>query len=226
MKAQEKYAPQSLDDVIFANDQTGVLVRAYAEGQLDGHLILWGPNGTGKTALADLMPALIAGADASVESKTYDELMKLPDLGNYFRQTCHMSGLMGQGKHFVIFHEFDEQAGRQAKLWTAIDKCLSDVMLIITTNHPMRISNSFRSRCDCIEMPALTPDMVLPRAQHILRAEGLDLSDAQVLDYLRKQVLIPDLRKYFGLLDKLLLLSRNGMSLPAWSPAPPQLVSV
>lgn len=224
MKAEHKYAPQSLSEVIFVSQQTQTIVQGYASGQLDGHLLLWGPNGTGKSTLANLLPKLIGGEDASVETKTYEELMAMTDIRDYFRNTVQLNKLTGQGKHFVIFHEFDENSGKQAKLWTAIEGCLSDVMLIITTNHPMKINSSIRSRCDCIEMPAITPELILPRVQDILRTEGLDLPDQQVMYYLVNQVVLRDVRKYMGLIDKLLYLHSQGQALPAWKPSAPVLV--
>ena len=224
MKAEHKYAPQSLSEVIFVNKQTQTIVQGYASGQLDGHLLLWGPNGSGKSTLANLLPQLIGGVDARVEKMTYEELMAEKNLRNYFQNSVQLCKLTGQSKYFVIFHEFDENSGKQAKLWTAIESCLSDVMLIITTNHPMKIDNSIRSRCDCIEMPAIKPELILPRVQDILRAEGLDLPDQQVMYYLVNQVVLRDVRKYMGLIDKLLYLHSQGQALPAWKPSAPVLV--
>ena len=72
MKVEIKYAPQSLADVIYPNKQTETLIQGYASGQLEGNLMLWGSNGTGKTSVANLLPTAIAGAQAAVEDKDYE----------------------------------------------------------------------------------------------------------------------------------------------------------
>jgi len=58
-------------------------------------------------------------------------------------------------------------------LWTVLDELGSDVMLILTTNNFMKIHPSLRSRCKVVEMPALTAQDVLARAQWIVQQEGL-----------------------------------------------------
>jgi replication-associated recombination protein RarA len=67
MKVAEKYAPISLNDVVMPNIATANRLHGYANGGLNGHIILWGPNGTGKSTVAHLLPAAISGDDALVE---------------------------------------------------------------------------------------------------------------------------------------------------------------
>jgi hypothetical protein len=55
---------------------------------------------------------------------------------------------------------------------------------------------------------------VLPRAQEILKAEGLVLPSEYVLQCLRTREIANDLRKYMGLLDELLMLHRIGEPMP------------
>jgi replication-associated recombination protein RarA len=100
-----------------------------------------------------------------------------------------------------------------------LDDLGSDVMLILTTNNFMKIHPSLRSRCKVVEMPALTAQDVLPRAQWILQQEGLILERDQLLTYLKPQQVSGDLRKYFGELDKLLYLHTQGLPMPPWNPA-------
>ena len=67
-------------------------------------------------------------------------------------------------------------------------------------------------------MPALKATDVLPRAQWILAQEGLSLAREQLLSYLQPQQVSGDIRKYFGELDKLLYLQRQGLPMPQWNP--------
>ena len=128
-----------------------------------------------------------------------------------------MTGLYGQSKFFMVFDEFDNAKINVSKLWTAMDRCAEQLMVIITTNLPMNVHQSVRSRCDLIDFSKLSARQVLPRAQHILQAEGVNLPDAQVLHYLTQIEYQADLRKYFMKLDEIIFLSSTGQLLP---PAP------
>lgn len=224
MKVEIKYAPQSLADIIYPNKQTESLIQGYSSGQLEGHLLLWGSNGTGKTSIANLLPTAIAGPQATVEDKDYDDVLSQPNIKQYLQSACRYNNLTGSGKFFIVFHEFDNAKVNLNKLWTAMDSCQDMLMIIITTNEPMKVHKSLRSRCELVEMPALTPIAVLPRAQQILQLEGLDLPDAQVLSYLNERKALGDIRSYFRMLDRLLYLQANKFPLPAWTPAALALV--
>lgn len=213
MKVAEKYAPSALNEVVYANAGVKMRITAYANGGLKDHIILWGKNGTGKTTVARLLPRAIAGDDAFVEDKPLDELIAMKDLKVYLHRTAwvYSSG------YFLVYDEADTAKGNMAKFWTALDTCPSHVMVIFTTNNPMSIPASIRSRADEIEFPALLPQQFLPRAQHMLQAEGVRLPDTQVLHYLTQIQHTPDIRKYCKKVDEIIYLVRNGQTLP---PAP------
>jgi DNA polymerase III delta prime subunit len=97
------------------------------------------------------------------------------------------------------------------------------LMLIITTNDLMAIHASIRSRCRMIEFPAVSAIAMLPRAQQILSAEGLNLPDEQVLSYLKERERFGDHRKYIERLNELLLIHKSGLPFPLWSAQKPNL---
>jgi replication-associated recombination protein RarA len=221
MKCEIKYAPQQLSEVIYPSAAVGLRINAYATGALSDNIILWGPNGTGKSTVARLLIKAIGGEDALVETLPYDDLVRKTDLRIYLMQAAHMAKFTTSGKYFLLFEEFDNETKKMDKLWTAMDACGDGLMTIFTTNKPLKIDPSLRSRMKMVEFPALTPASVVPRAQYILAAEGLVLPDAQVLHYLAKMAVPQDWRQYMRVLDDLLMLHRSGMQLPAWQPAAP-----
>jgi replication-associated recombination protein RarA len=214
MSTAIKYAPRELTDVIYPNHAVHVRITAYARGEMDGHLILWGPNGTGKTTVANLLPYAISGDSAWIESEDFDELLSKKDLKSYLLNSCAVSRMSTSKKYFIVFHEFDNAKANVSKFWTALDKCGEDVMAIITTNEPMQIHQSIRSRFDNIEFPKLKATQVLMRAQEILIAEGVTLPDQDVLHYLKQIENFGDLRKYFKKLDEIIFIVKNNMLLP------------
>lgn len=43
MRVEIKYAPQSLNDVVYPNKATELRVKAYGSGELEGHVMLYDP---------------------------------------------------------------------------------------------------------------------------------------------------------------------------------------
>jgi replication-associated recombination protein RarA len=214
MGVAEKYAPKSLNDLVIPTVATANRLNGYADGGLNGHIILYGPNGTGKSTVAHLLPSAISGEDAFVETKSLEELLAMRDLKGYLKQTAHLAQVINGSKYFLVYDEADAVKGNLARFWTAVDYCGSDVMVIFTTNNPMAIPASIRSRSDEISFPALTPQQFLPRAQFMLQAESVNLSNAQVLYYLAQIQHTPDIRKYCKKVDEIIYLTRTNMPLP------------
>lgn len=217
MKCEIKYAPQNLDEVIYPNASIERRIKGYAKQGIQGHVMLHGPNGTGKTTVAKLLINAIAGADAAIDDHTPDELLGKTDLRSYILSCAGLGRMSVGGKYFFLLNEFDNAKKNLSKFWTALDDCGEYVMAIITTNHPMTIDGSIRSRFDMIEMAGVTAAAALPRVQQVLKAEGLSLPNQQVLEYLKGKEHFHDLRKYFKVADELLYLYKDNSPFPSWS---------
>ncbi len=216
---EKRYAPETLDDVVFCDAATEMRVKAYASGGISGHVILYGPNGTGKTTVAKLLPIAISGEQAIIEDKSLDELLVTKDLKGYLKQAAYTTDLVYGSKHYLVYDEADAYKGNMAKFWTAVDSCGDDLMMIFTTNNPMAIPASIRSRADEIGFPSLTPQQFLARAQRILIAEGVHLANKDVLFYLSQTNGVNDLRKFCRKLDELIFLTKSSQPIPP-VPAP------
>lgn len=213
MKTAIQYKPKNLGEVTYSNEAVRRRIQAYMSGQLEGNILLWGPNGTGKTSVANMLPNYISGPNAFVEPLSFEELLKKEDLRSYIANSCSIASFTGS-KYFLVFHEFDNAKANLSQFWTIIEDFSDQVMLIITSNQPMNIHKSLRSRCDEIHFPALSAQQVLPRAQKILTAEGVQLPDTQVLHYLTQIEHLGDWRKYCSKLDEIIFLSKTGATFP------------
>lgn len=223
MKCEIKYAPNQLDEVIYPNVGAERRINGYATKQLEGHIILHGPNGTGKTSLANLLVKEIGNQHPEVERKDADELLAQPDLKKYLKQAAAYAAMTTSEKFFLILNEFDYSKKNLNKFWTALDACGDSVMAIITTNQPMDVHASIRSRCDVIEIPGVCAEAALQRIQYCLNMEGVNLPDAQVLHYLKNYVQGFDLRRYFRIADQIIYLSKNNMPMMPWTSNPKTL---
>ena len=223
MKCEIKYAPNDLDELIYPNIGVERRIKGYASKQLEGHIILHGPNGTGKTTLANLLVKQIGNQNPEVERKEADEFLAQPDLKKYLKQASAYAAMTTSEKFFLILNEFDYSKKNLNKFWTALDACGSGVMAIITTNQPMDVHPSVRSRCDVIEMPGVCAEAALQRIQYCLSMEGVNLPDAQVLHYLKLQEQFLDLRRYFRVVDQIIYLMKNNLPMPSWTSNPKPL---
>ena len=214
MKTAIKYAPQSLGDVIYPSLAVQTRIDAYANKALEGNILLWGPNGTGKSTAARLLPVAIGGAHARIEHKDMEELVRMKNLRTYLQSATSVIFLEEGEKLFIVAEELDTLKGDFANFWKALDAVQDRVMLIVTTNDAMNIHKSLRSRCGLINFPALSARQVLTRAQLILQSEDVHLSDQQVLYWLQLVESTGDLRDYMNKLDELIYLARNGLALP------------
>lgn len=218
MKCEIKYAPTNLNEVLYPSAAVERRIKAYASKDLEGHILLWGPNRTSKTTIANLLPYAIDGVDAVVDDKTADELLAMKDLKGYLARSCDYYVTFGScSKYFLVLNEFDYTKGRLDKFWLAIDAMGDKLMVIITTNNPMDINKSVRTRFDLINIPAVPAKLFLPRAQQILQAEGLILPDSQVEHHLSQHDQFGELTRYLRCLDELLFLNKNGLPI---APAP------
>jgi len=223
MKCENKYAPNQLDEVIYPNVGVERRINGYATKQLEGHIILHGPNGTGKSSLANLLVKEIGNQHPEVERKDTEELLAQPDLKKYLKQASAYAAMTTSEKFFLVLNEFDYSKKNLNKFWTALDACGSGVMAIITTNQPMDVHVSIRSRCDVIEMPGVCAEAALQRIQYCLSMEGVNLPDAQVLHYLKLQEQFLDLRRYFRVADQIIYLIKNNLPMPSWTSNPKPL---
>lgn len=217
MKSELKYTPQNLDEVIYPSLAVERRVKAYATGMLEGHVFLYGPNGTGKSTIARLLVDAIGSGCGQIDTFSNEELVEKNDLREYLLRCGAMAKLTVAGKHFLVLDEFDYVRKGTDKLWRALDACSDGVMAIITTNNPNDIKPAIRSRFDLIEMPAISAQAALPRVQFILRAEGIVLPDLQVYSYLQKKETLMDWRKYLKAADELVFLRNSGLPFPSWT---------
>jgi replication-associated recombination protein RarA len=218
MEVAKKYTPTNLGEVVFPNQTVKTRIKAYASNSLSGDLMLWGPNGTSKTTVANLLPYLIGGENPYIE-RDPDSLLKEVDLKAYLSQASHNASLFNTSPIvFLLFHEFDDAKGTMSKLWKALDEVNEpnrQAMLIVTTNNPMQIHQSLLARFDDVEFPKVKVMNFLRRAQHILQQEGVDLPDQQVIAILKTVESYGNLRKYCKKLDEIIYLHSHNLPIPS-----------
>jgi DNA polymerase-3 subunit gamma/tau len=216
----ERYGPKSLSDMVFANVSTQADVNSFVAGRIESNLILWGTNGTGKSTIARSIAKQRDGMIETIPASTIGSnvnaaVRRLEQLTNW----APFSGNTGKGT--IIYEEMELGGASLAPFWLALDQLPNYMMVIFTTNNPMNIHKSVRSRCHTLEIKSLSAAQFLPLAQHIFASEGYgQVTAAEILAQLQAVEQLGDNRAYYKRIELLLARMPSGWSFQAATPKP------
>lgn len=174
--------PQSYKDIVFPNAATAQLVEDLVTNRLSfpaygkNGLLIYGPNGTGKSTLASLLPDPIEMARSG--QPAYPPTVHIVATGN--NGSALINSIMNTattvalnfGHQFFILDEADnlgEAAMKSLKSVMAVPKSI----FIMTTNNLAAIERGVKSRSHLIDMTMPPASAWLPRCRATLTALGV-----------------------------------------------------
>lgn len=190
MTFEDKYEPQTVAELIFADKAAQATCQRYATRKPYKPLMLWGPPGTAKTTTARVIVReryRAGGYDGAIEEfnaaeLSPDDFPKLRNIGSFLRFTT--------GDPIVLINEIDEfERDVQAKFrsWMDAHKWIN---FVVTTNEQpgvqgvrQKLIPALQSRFEQVELARPSLKDCLPRAQAIVQQEGFTVSmqDLRVL---------------------------------------------
>jgi len=208
MNTIHRYRPRSIDEYVFANKEVEQQVRRYTDGKTTLPLVLHGKHGTGKSLLAELIPKAIDGENVSVNKINAEDLNNKKEVRTKFSRAVNFDRLFsvnGQRMGYTVVEEVNFDPSAKGALRTCLDEMAERELYIFTTNEVGKIDKGLLSRAEVLEVPPATPERFLPRAQHILRSEGVDLDDSVIYEVLESVYDVEyDNRKYYKVLDEII----------------------
>ena len=209
MAFNDKYDPQTLDDLVIESNNKMVL-EMMVKGLLSDHLILEGTNGTAKSTIAKLLPRLRHGQDYDIEHvKAHSGLVIDQNLLNQWQNIQAWSRVAGRAQYIMI-DEIDTLGDKLSLFWQWLDEWRGHVTLIGTTNKVMAIPRALRSRAKVLTFKPVKAVDMLPRARFVMQSEGLDVSDSFLLNELQSVESLSDIRKYMERLEYVCVNLRAG----------------
>ncbi len=189
---EAKYSPKNVDDIVYPDDHTktrladlisGAKPFPIAQGKCG--ILLYGIPGTGKSALAALLPDAMELARTGVPESSNMRYIRVESGANgvtVLNQIKRQAVLVPFARyHYFVLDEVDNLREQAMPLLKSVMNTPGCVF-ILTTNHFQDIELGVRSRCHCFPFNAAPPGNWLPLAKRILRDTGVSgVSDTALL---------------------------------------------
>jgi putative ATPase len=192
----ERLRPSTLTDLLGQQHLTGqgsILQKAIASGQIPS-MILWGPPGTGKTTIANII--------AHSVQATYYQLSAISSGVKEVREVIEKAK---QEPNAILFideiHRFNK--GQQDALLGAVEKGIITLIGATTENPSFEVNSALLSRCQVFVLKALEEkDLLLLldkaiREDKILKEKKIELKETEAMIRLSGG----DARKLLNLLE-------------------------
>jgi replication-associated recombination protein RarA len=178
---EERYTPKSIGDIVFASDKSSSLINELITGQrpfpiTQGKcgILLYGVSGTGKSALAKLLPQAIEQARGGLDA--YERYMQVVPGANGLKlveSIIKQAELVPFAKyHYFVLDEVDCLSKDAMKILKSAMN-MPQSIYILTTNHFNLIDSAVRNRCYCIPFNAAPPANWLPFVRKVLAEYGI-----------------------------------------------------
>jgi len=176
----EKYRPNLLEDLISHEDIISTIRTFISQDKLP-HLLFYGPPGTGKTS------TILACAKEMYTPKEFNsmvlELNASDERGigvvrGKILNFASTRTLVNKGHKLIILDEADAMTGdAQNALRRIMEKYTDNVRFCMIGNYLGKIIPALQSRCTRFRFGPLNAEQILPRLEHVCKAENVDITE-------------------------------------------------
>lgn len=202
----EKWAPESVDDLILTKSVKEFFTNVVSEGQLNQNLILQGSQGCGKTqtikTLCKITKQDVLFLNGSSEGRYLDTIR------NQVINFGTTVSMFNDKKKVVFFDEFDGTTNDvMLCLRGVIEQLHNNVCFIFTCNNLNKIIEPIQSRCVVLKYTPIPknekPELMVSifnRMSHILDEENIEYDKKVVAELIKNY--FPDTRQLLNTLQR------------------------
>ena len=175
-------APQTFADIVFPSANAEDTVRAWLKRSGSRHLFIYGEYGTGKSALANILPMKREEEFPDISRNILLINCRSSEAARQIGSVEGFASMMAQHEEceskYIILNEFDNfPVNSQAQMKMYLEGVYFRSHFIFITNHQKKIYEGIQNRCMQIHWGHAPWERIRDRLSLVARSHGLELSD-------------------------------------------------